>query len=220
MTKEEMLYMLDARPELPASFSNDERKTYSETMDRAYQKVKDVDPFPPGTEVEVVNDIDLEGGEGRDSHMIGRMAVIKGNYQYVCGGGGFGPSPDIAHPKVMTSSEMQAKDGCIPNALSSMLEYSIMTDDPYAAAAWWPHFAFKPKRIPTPAMTVGKLLEMAKNKRDALIKRESEEAFGLVMGYLRGLRLTPEQIDTMMKVIDGSVSANKKEMEKKGESNG
>lgn len=216
MTKEEMLYMLDARPELPASFSNDERKTYSETMDRAYQKVKDVDPFPPGTEVEVVNDSDLQNGDGRDAHVIGHTVIIKGNYQFECGGGGFGPSPDIAHPKVMTSSEMQARDGVIPNALSSMLEYAIITDVPDASYAWWPHFAFKPIRIPTPALSVSRLLDIAKKKRDALIKRESEEAFGLVMGYLRGLRLTPEQIDTMMKVIDGSVSANKKEVEKKG----
>jgi hypothetical protein len=211
MTKEEMLYELDARTELPECFSPEERKKYADTMERAYEKVRDVDPFPPGTEVEVVNDIDLEDGEGRDSHMIGRIVVIKGNYQYECGRGGFGPTPDILHPRVMTSSEMQAMDGCMPNDLSSMLEYSIMTDDPYAAGAWWPHLAFKPKRIPTPAMTVGKLLEMAKNKRDALIKRESEEAFWLAIGYLRGLRLTSEQIDTVMKIVDGSVSANEKE---------
>lgn len=202
MTKEEMLYMLNARPELPVSFSDDERKTYAETMDRAYQKVKDTDPFPPGTEVEVVNDIDLEDGKGRDSHMIGRMAIIKGNYQYEHGGAGFGPTPDILHPKVMTSAEMQARDGCIPNDLSSMLEYVIMTDDPNAAGAWWPHSAFRPKRIPTPALTVGKLLEMDKNKRDAIIKSESDEAFEFVIGCLRGLRLTPEQVVAIKRVAD------------------
>ena len=220
MTKEEMLYMLDARAELPECFSPEERKKYADTMERAYEKVKDVDPFPPGTEVEVVNDIDLEGGEGRDSHMIGGMALIKGNYQFECGGGGFGPTPDIAHPKVMTSSEMQAMDGAIPNALSSMLEYAIITDVPNASYAWWPHSAFKPIRIPTPALSVSKLLDMAKKKRDALIKRESEEAFELALNYLRGLRLTSGQIDTIMKVIDGSVAANEKEEEKKGQENG
>lgn len=220
MTKEEMLYMLDARPELPSSFSNDERKTYAETMDLAYQKVRDVDPFPPGTEVEVVNDSDLKNGSGRDAHMIGRAAMIEGNYQFKFGGGGFGPTPDIMHPRVMTPSEMQARDGVIPSALHSMLEYAITTDVPGASYAWWPHFAFKPIRIPTPALSVSKLLEMAKKKRDALAKRESEEAFEFAMSYLRGLRLTSEQIDAMMKIVDGSVSANEKEKEKRIHENG
>ena len=149
MTKEQILFMLDMRPELPERvFSEDERATYGRIVDKMCELAKDKEPFAPMTEVEVVDDIDLKGGCGRFSDKIGRRAIVKGNYQWIHGGCGHGPSYDLVHPRVMTFEEMDARDGNIPNSFRALFEYELVFD--YvdhlcfgSGSAWWPHDALK-----------------------------------------------------------------------------
>lgn len=143
MTKEEILFMLDMRPELPQQFTAEERAKYDETVKRLCEELKDKEPFAPMTEVEIVDDFDLKGGQGRWADHIGRRAIVKGNGQWLNGGTGHGGSRDST-----TGQELAAKEGRFHNAVGWMLEYWLVFD--YKSPrqwggeeAWWPHAALR-----------------------------------------------------------------------------
>lgn len=79
MTKEEMLFKLNMRPELPGAFSDSARKRYADTVDSWYEWLKTKNSFEKNDYVKIVRDKDgTTNGVG--SKLIGEYAQVVGSY--------------------------------------------------------------------------------------------------------------------------------------------
>lgn len=143
------MWILDLRPELPDAFRREDREAYAKNLEKLYENLKEVEPLAPMTEVEIVDDIDLQRGAGRESGRIGQRAVVKGNAMWLNGkGGGSGATPDPLHPRAMTFNEMHVRDGAIGNIGGDLDEYLLVFGYESqlrwgGSSAWWPRAALR-----------------------------------------------------------------------------